>query len=128
MRLSLTLNQVFFDFVAYVGGAVFAAALPPRNDGVMSPEQQMELRKLLQSKNPEDLQKANKVRNWITDFHGFGIQHILGGWAKVVISLEVSMVDSRLAWPGFDSCYLQTLSEELSFFFFIGSTLRKIIV
>lgn len=71
MRLSLTLNQVFFDFVAYVGGAVFAAALPPRNDGVMSPEQQMELRKLLQSKNPEDLQKANKVRNWITDFHGY---------------------------------------------------------
>jgi len=45
----------------YVGGAVFAAALPPRNDAAMNAEQQKELRKLLQSKNPDDLQKANKV-------------------------------------------------------------------
>jgi hypothetical protein len=49
------------SIAVYVGGAVFAAALPPRNDGVMSPEKQTQLRKLLQSRNPEDLQKANMV-------------------------------------------------------------------
>ena len=46
----------------YVGGAVFAAALPPRNEAALTAEQQAQLRKLLQSKNPEDLQKANKVK------------------------------------------------------------------
>ncbi len=61
----------------YVGGAVFAAALPPRNDAVMNAEQQKELRKLLQSKNPDDLQKANKVRK-CTSSHllTFGIKTI----------------------------------------------------
>ena len=51
--------------LVYVGGAVFASALPPRNDGVMSSEQQTELRKLLQSKNAEDLQRANTVSGTI---------------------------------------------------------------
>ena len=54
-------KRIFKYFTVYVGGAVFAAALPPRNDAVMNAEQQKELRKLLQSKNPDDLQKANKV-------------------------------------------------------------------
>lgn len=45
----------------YVGGAVFAASLPPRNDAVLNEEQTRLLRKLLQSKNPDDLQQANKI-------------------------------------------------------------------
>ena len=46
----------------YVGEAVFAAALPPRRcDAPLSDEKSRLLKSLLQSKNPEDLQRANKI-------------------------------------------------------------------
>ena len=58
-------KNVFIElFPVYVGGAVFASALPPRNEAALNAEQQAQLRKLLQSKNPDDLQKANKVTNF----------------------------------------------------------------
>ena len=44
----------------HVGEAVFASALP-RQKEPLSEEDTKKLRKLLQSKNPEDLQKANKI-------------------------------------------------------------------
>lgn len=46
---------------AYVGGAVFAASLPPRQDTPLSEDQNKLLKRLLQSKNPDDLQQANKI-------------------------------------------------------------------
>lgn len=46
---------------AYVGEAVFASALPLRKAAPLSAEQTQKLRTLLQSKNPEDLQLANKI-------------------------------------------------------------------
>ena len=45
----------------YVGDAVFASALPPRKSAPLSAEQTQKLRTLLQSKNPDDLQLANKI-------------------------------------------------------------------
>ncbi|TRY74797.1 hypothetical protein TCAL_07113 [Tigriopus californicus] len=45
----------------YVGGAVFASSLPPRPDAPLTQAQTQELKKLLQSKNPEDLEKANTI-------------------------------------------------------------------
>ena len=46
----------------HVGAAVCtAAALPPRADAPLTEEQQKELKRLLQSKSPEDLEKANKI-------------------------------------------------------------------
>ena len=45
----------------YVGEAVFAAALPPRQPEPLSEDQSKLLKRLLQSKNPEDLQQANKI-------------------------------------------------------------------
>ena len=39
----------------HVGEAVFASALPPRQKEPLSQEDSTKLRKLLQSKNPEDL-------------------------------------------------------------------------
>ena len=44
----------------YVATAVFAPSLPPRQPE-LDEEQQQKLRKLLQSKNPEDLQTANLI-------------------------------------------------------------------
>ena len=44
----------------HVGEAVFASALPPRQKEPLSQEDSTKLRKLLQSKNPEDL-KVNPV-------------------------------------------------------------------
>ena len=44
----------------YVATAVFAPSLPPRQPE-LDEEQQQKLRKLLQSKNPEDLQTANMM-------------------------------------------------------------------
>ncbi len=50
------------DPATYVGDAVFAAALPPRRGPEPLDEtQSRELRRLLQSKNPEDLEQANKI-------------------------------------------------------------------
>lgn len=46
---------------AYVGEAVFASSLPPRDSGIVDQEQAMHLQKLLHSKNPEDIQKANII-------------------------------------------------------------------
>ncbi len=46
---------------AYVGGAVFAASLPPRRESPLTEEQTRQLKLLLQSKNIEDLQRANKI-------------------------------------------------------------------
>ncbi len=47
---------------AYVGGAVFAASLPPRaQESPLSEEQTRQLKQLLQSKNLDDLQRANKI-------------------------------------------------------------------
>ncbi len=40
----------------HVGDAVFASALPPRKSAPLNEEQTQKLRKLLQSKNPDDLQ------------------------------------------------------------------------
>ena len=45
----------------YVGDAVFAAALPPRKSAPLSDEESQRLRRLLQSKNADDLQMANKI-------------------------------------------------------------------
>ncbi len=47
----------------YVGSAVFAASLPPRRqeDSPLTREQNRQLKTLLQSRNPEDLQRANKI-------------------------------------------------------------------
>lgn len=45
----------------YVGDAVFASALPPRKSAPLSDEETQRLRRLLQSKNPDDLQMANKI-------------------------------------------------------------------
>lgn len=45
----------------YVGEAVFASSLPPRQDAPLSEDQSRLLKRLLQSKNPEDLQQANKI-------------------------------------------------------------------
>lgn len=45
----------------YVGGAVFAAALPPRDKAPLSEEQSRLLKRLLQSKNPDDLEQANRI-------------------------------------------------------------------
>ena len=45
----------------YVGDAVFASALPSRKSAPLSAEQTQKLRTLLQSKNPDDLQLANKI-------------------------------------------------------------------
>lgn len=44
-----------------LGDAVFASALPPRKSTPLSDEETARLRKLLQSKNPDDLQMANKI-------------------------------------------------------------------
>ena len=44
-----------------LGDAVFASALPPRKSTPLSDEETGRLRKLLQSKNPDDLQSANKI-------------------------------------------------------------------
>ena len=46
---------------AYVGRSVFASSLPPREDAPLSADQSEKLKKLLQSKKPEDLQAANKI-------------------------------------------------------------------
>jgi len=46
---------------AYVGEAVFASSLPPRDSGIVDQEQALHLQKLLHSKNPEDIQKANII-------------------------------------------------------------------
>eukprot|EP00095_Tigriopus_kingsejongensis_P004766 maker-scaffold77_size404793-snap-gene-0.17 protein:Tk04766 transcript:maker-scaffold77_size404793-snap-gene-0.17-mRNA-1 annotation:"adp-ribosylation factor-binding protein gga3-like isoform x2" len=46
---------------AYMGEAVFASSLPPRADTPLTEPQTKELKKLLQSKSPEDLEKANKI-------------------------------------------------------------------
>ena len=45
----------------YVGDAVFASALPPRKSAPLSDEESQRLRRLLQSKSPDDLQMANKI-------------------------------------------------------------------
>ena len=45
----------------YVGSSVFAASLPPRPESPLSKEKSQQLKLLLQSKNPDDLQKANKI-------------------------------------------------------------------
>ncbi len=46
----------------YVGSAVFASSLPPRrHESPLSAEQTNQLKLLLQSKNTEDLQRANKI-------------------------------------------------------------------
>lgn len=45
----------------YVGDAVFASALPPRKSAALSDEESQKLRRLLQSKSPDDLQMANKI-------------------------------------------------------------------
>ena len=44
-----------------LGDAVFASALPPRKSTPLSDEETQRLRRLLQSKNPDDLQMANKI-------------------------------------------------------------------
>ena len=49
------------DDPVHVGGAVFASSLPPRRKEPLTPQETERLRKLLQSKNPDDLQKANKI-------------------------------------------------------------------
>lgn len=45
----------------YVGDAVFASALPPPKAAPLSDEETQRLRRLLQSKCPDDLQMANKI-------------------------------------------------------------------
>ncbi len=45
----------------HVGDAVFASALPPRRSAPLSDEESQRLRRLLQSKNPDDLQMANRI-------------------------------------------------------------------
>ena len=44
-----------------LGDAVFASALPPRKSTPLSDDETQRLRRLLQSKNPDDLQMANKI-------------------------------------------------------------------
>jgi ADP-ribosylation factor-binding protein GGA len=52
---------IILEDPVHVGDAVFASALPPRKAAPLSAEQTSKLRTLLQSKNPDDLQMANKI-------------------------------------------------------------------
>ena len=56
----------------HVGEAVFASALPPRQKEPLSQEDSTKLRKLLQSKNPEDL-KVNSCDYCSVSVYSFGL-------------------------------------------------------
>ena len=63
----------------HIGEAVFASALPPRQKEPLSQEDSTKLRKLLQSKNPEDL-KVNSCDYCLVSLCCFGLFDDVGAF------------------------------------------------